>query len=125
MSSSAHAYDVSLTLSYLALGTHRQVLVSPLCKLLRSIISGVWPVSSNEEDASMEEAAAKKERDSAQAGTVINIHHLLLMILDFIARDLVSKEENSKVRGCRYYLHSQVSLLSTCSTISITSDFQS
>ncbi|BBM97494.1 U3 small nucleolar RNA-associated protein 10 [Marchantia polymorpha subsp. ruderalis] len=74
----------------------RQVLVSPLCKLLRSIISGVWPVSSNEEDASMEEAAAKKERDSAQAGTVINIHHLLLMILDFIARDLVSKEENSK-----------------------------
>ncbi|KAL3702523.1 hypothetical protein R1sor_020545 [Riccia sorocarpa] len=63
----------------------RHVLISPLCKLLRSINSGVWPCSSIEKEMSVTE-----KEDSGQARKVMDIQHLVLIILDRVAQDLVT-----------------------------------
>ncbi|KAL2649237.1 hypothetical protein R1flu_017365 [Riccia fluitans] len=72
----------------------RHVLVSPLCKLLRCIISGVWPRSSCEKQISDNDAADNE--DSGQARKVLEIQQLLLIILDRIAQDLVTGVEKLK-----------------------------
>lgn len=77
-------------------GDFRQLLLTPLFKLLKAIVGGGWPQIGVDKELLPDVNVAKGDA-SLQAAVTLNAKHLIFMILDRIVSSLANEVTQQKV----------------------------